>query len=341
MLRMQWAGTQGYETYVDVQPAGYGGTFLQAESFTPEIGFMKGEPGENGGYYTMQFWPGWRNGPLENKWGMLNFTANGDIVLSDYATGTAGRPVFTTEKGKVYNIALFHDLAHNKVKLYIDGKFFDEIQFVKDIESASIFSPTHYRFNFGNFSKGAEYFFNNYLHYPSEREPLCVLTEGFVGGGYEGDITLEDELLNPMLPDFDVAENGHDVKVNIPAAHYLKEYVLEFAVNGIAKDGTLLKATKNGQGINYDLDMVEIKDGKVYVLGVLVSETTDIKLALAFDDNINALYVYVDGQKIAGTIYIDGDYATSGATIRSFTLLTECGDYEVSALKMYTGTKVK
>lgn len=349
MLQVK-GGATSVETYIDFVPGASSTTpYFKATSFVIEFDMMLGQPGSNGAYPTMQFGMGWRNGSLVNAgWGRMYLQSDGSVQLSEYcatanATNFNGHEKYQLEQGKLYNIALHHDLKNNKVKLYVNGIFWDEAQFVANTADAAIFSLTHYRPWTGGIPTDCEIYFNNFLHYAADKEPVCVLTSGFnVGEDFEGDVKLEDELLNEMKPDISVAENGHQVKFNVPAALYLKQYVLEFGINGQSlKNGTLLVATKNGTGYDRAVDLVTVNEGKLYVMGVLVSETTNVKLSLVFDDNLNSLIVYVDGQRIAGTIYFSGDFADANATIRSFTFKNECGDFEVSGLTMYTGNEVK
>ncbi len=337
------------ETYIDIVPGGAANntaTFFKAQNFVFEFDYMKGEPGTNGQYVNMSAGLGWRSGPITyTNWGMLNFTTSGGLRLSEY--GTAGRGTygntkeFETEKGVLYNVAVHHNLKTNTISLYINGVKWDECQFLARVEDSMTFGVTHIRFWCGGVPNGSEMYLDNYIHYAAETEPICVLTPDIVGGtDIVGEVELEDELLNTMEPDFAVRDNGHDVKFYVPAAISLKTYMLELTVNGSnLADGTLLAANKLASGYDRRAELVTVEEGKLYVLGVLVSETTEnVKLAIAFDDNTHTINVYVNGEKISGTISMVGDFAKADGVIRSFELLNDCGSYTVSGLKLSTGS---
>ncbi len=345
--------TKSNESYIDIAPYGSGTstTYFKAQSFAYEFDFVLGES-ETGAYWDVRFGLGWRNGSIPNAtWGMPVFRADGTMQLCDYnATANVinfgSHEKFKFEVGQLYNIAVVMDLDNNLVKLYIDGVFFDETQFVASLEEAAIFSPTHLRLWCGGANaSGGSFYIDNYMHYPVfNAEPVCVLTSGIsAGSGYEGDIELQDELFDAIRPDFKVMADGYNAKLNVPVDLYLKEYVLELGINAEAlADGTVLRAIKNGLGYDRFLDVIKVKDGRVYVCDVLVAKTTkNVKLALVFDDNLNTITVFVNGERVAGTVSFAGDYADLAASIRSFVLLNECGSYDVTGLKMYTGTEVK
>ena len=340
-------GAISTETYIDIVPGATSTTtFFKAQNFVFEFDYMKGEPGTNGQYVNMSAGLGWRNGPISyTKWGMLNFTTSGGLRLSEY--GKAGRgdygntKEFETEKGVLYNVAVHHNLKTNTISLYINGVKWDECQFLARVEDSMTFGVTHIRFWCGGVPNGSEMYLDNYIHYAAETEPICVLTPDIVGGtDIVGEVELEDELLNTMEPDFAVRDNGHDVKFYVPAAISLKTYMLELTVNGSnLADGTLLAANKLASGYDRRAELVTVEEGKLYVLGVLVSETTEnVKLAIAFDDNTHTINVYVNGEKISGTISMVGDFAKADGVIRSFELLNDCGSYTVSGLKLSTGS---
>ncbi len=351
MLLMQGGPVYG-EVYIDYVPGGSlnsSYTIFKETNFVFEFDYMLGTPGDNGQYASMDVFLSWRNGPAaitSQRWGHLKLQPDGSVQLSGYNANGADdftdNPKFALEKNVVYNIALHYNLNTNKVSLYVDGVFIDDCQLLASLADSSILGITQCRFWCMGLPNEAEMYFNNFLFYEAPSEPICVLTPGIVGGSdFEGEIPLEDNILNVMQPDFNVFADGRNVKVGIPAALYLKQYVFEFGINAeTLEDGVLLTATKNGVGYDREIDLVTVNGGKIYVAGLLVSEKLNVKLSLAFDDNANSLIVYVDGQRIDGTIYFEGDFADAMASIRSFTFNT-VDNYGVSGLKMYTGNEVK
>lgn len=342
MLRMNCIGSN--ETYFTF----YGKT-ITATSFVIEFDYMLGEPGVGGKYMTTQLslTPISKTGKKES-YGHLRLQSDGSVQLSGYVpqenrTDFADHAKYQFEKNRIYNIACHYNLATNKLILYINGVKWDDCQFLADVSDSTAFSLSYYRFGcYGDKPVGSQQYFNNFLLYEAENEPLGVITSGLIDdSGFEGDVVLEDELFNEMHPAFNVADDGHSVKVNVPAALNLDKYVFEFGINAeTLNDGTLLVATKRGVGYDRNVDLVTVNDGKIYVGGILVSEKLNVKLSFVFDDNLNSLIVYVDGQRIAGTIYFEGNFADSMASIRSFTF-NNIDNYGVSGLEMYTGTEIK
>ncbi len=248
------------------------------------------------------------------------------------------RQGFNMTEGVVYSIACHYDITRNVLSLYVDGRLIDQVPFAEDTEASATFKPTYWQMYCANFPETGRVYYNNILFYPAELQPIGLVTEGLrAESDIEGEIKLQDELLNDMLPDFSVNTNGYsdDINMLVPLKYYFKDYRLEFSIKAEStlSDGVLLSGIKYGNGMSPEQDIVTVKGGKLYVMDVLVSESTDVKLTLDFDDNTNTLTVYVNGQQIPGTINFDGEYADSAAWIRGFTLLNECGSYEVSGLK--------
>ncbi len=171
-------GAKTCETYIDVVPGPVNTmTFFKNQSFVFEFDYMRGEAGPNGQYVNMSVDIGWRGGPITNSgWGMLNFTVGGGLRLSEY--GTTGRgsygntKEFVTEKGVLYNIAVYVDLSANTLSLYVDGEKWDECQFLASKDDAATFGVTHIRFWCNGIPSGSQTYIDNYIHYASENGPF-------------------------------------------------------------------------------------------------------------------------------------------------------------------------
>jgi hypothetical protein len=357
MLLME-GGKSSCETYIDIVPGPVNtNTFFKGQSFVYEFDYMRGEPGANGQYVNMSVGLGWRSGPITyTNWGTLTLKPNGNVQLSEYGHDGRGKndfgdtKEFVTEKGKLYNLAVHHNINTNTITLYVNGVKWDECQFLASVEDSLSFGVTHIRFWCGGLPQGSQTYIDNYMHYAAEKEPVCVLTTGFSGGlDFDGPITLEDELGIPMLDEFNVLEKGHDAQMIIPAdiAAGLgkQKYTLEFTLNAeTLKAGTILSGEKYGGGYpRYGDILTTDGEGNFYVFGILIhtAGTDNVKITLAFDDNASTLTAYVNGQAVHGTIDYNGEYADNEGVIRSFTFVNDCGTYTVSGLKMYTGNDVQ
>jgi hypothetical protein len=165
----------------------------------------------------------------------------------------------------------------------------------------------------------------------------------------EGEIPLEDELYNPMLKDFNVTKGGYDVETFIPGnisnGLAKQKYTLEFTLDGTdLTAGTILNGKKLGAGYpRYGELLTTDGEGNLYVFGVLVHTggTSNVKIALAFDDALGVVKAYINGQEIPGTIDYKGDFALDDGVIRSFIFKDDCGGYSVKGLIMYTGNDVQ
>ncbi len=365
-------GSAGTETYLDFIPSGNGKQpFFNAASFVFEFDIMLGKPADPTKSREEQVWlrndyltfgGGWRGGKIkycdsddpdksvpEATLGMLRLSKYGYFVLSDFDEekniNVDGHTQFWLDPEKTYNIAMYFNLAKNTLELYIDGEKIDECQFLRNVEDSLIFSPTHIRPFFGNgLSNGAEMYFDSFLFYESEHGPLCQIDKSIPGiSDYKGEVNLQDRLLNDVKPSFNVFANSSAFDFNIPIDLNLNNFVLELALNSekALGNGTIMSVTKSGYGLKYTEDLITVKDKKLYVMGMLVSDTVNVKLALSFDSNTNQIIVYVNGERIPGVVALDDGFADKTTVVRTFTMHAECGSYSVSGLKLYTGTDIQ
>jgi hypothetical protein len=190
---------------------------------------------------------------------------------------------------------------------------------------------------------GASTYFGGILLYETD-EPGCVITDIPVTEEATGPIVLKDTVGNPMNSSFDV--KFVDVKTSLGVDVFSTKYVLEFTLNGTdLADGTILRGTSRATGFDRYEDLITVKGGKVYFGNRLISDTTEnVKIALACDDTVGTVTIYVNGTALEGVeSYTNPVYCVYGdvqSYLRSLTFLKECGEYSISGLAMYTGNTV-
>ena len=245
---------------------------------------------------------------------------------------------------KFTNIALCFKVDTNEISLYADGVFVGTAKWAGSTDVSMNFLANDYRISYTKTANesGASHFFNNFLYYEGDA-PVCVLSSTDVKEEYVGDIKLQDELNNDMLFPFEVGYANVDAK--LPAAVYTSQYIMQFKVTGKdLKDGVLIEGYKLKNGVNYYQALLEIKDGKLYCMGELISTSTENFLVtfIANDANGN-ISVMINGELIPGGAidYTNDLYADNTASFRGLIFRNDCGRYTVSDFEMYTGNTLK
>ena len=251
---------------------------------------------------------------------------------------------------KFTNLVFVYSSEKNTFALYADGYFVSEAPFSSGSYPNGAGSAQLYEIRWNMESDGeingkptlkdASTYFSGLAYYEGD-DPICVITDIPVNEEATGDIVLKDEIGNPMVDQFNV--NRIDVNSYLDVDIFTTKYVLEFTLNGAdLADGTILQGVKRATGYNRYESLISVKDGKVYCVDKLISNTTEnIKISLEVDDTIGSITVYLNGVKVDGTVsYSNDGYADYTAYLRGITFMNDCGEYTVSGLKMYTGAYV-
>lgn len=272
----------------------------------------------------------------------------GQFNISDTGLLTVGSNSELTiqlSETKFTNIAICYNVDSNEMVFYADGVLVGSAPLAASVEESMAFRANDFRFSFNrnkNNEANASYYFNNIMYYTGD-SPICVLSSTDVKEEYTGDITLQDELNDDMKFPFEV---GYvDVDAKLPAAIYTSQYIMQFRINGKdLADGVLIEGYKLKNGVNYYQALLEIKDGKLYCMGVLVSESTEnFLVTFIANDRNGTVSVMINGELIPGgpIDYASDLYADNTAAFRGLIFRNDCGKYTVSDFEMYTGNTLK
>jgi len=134
------------------------------------------------------------------------------------------------------------------------------------------------------------------------------------------------------------------VKATLPNGALTTKYVMEMdlSATGTLKNGALMNIVKVVKGFEEKLAVLEVKNNKLYSMGVLVADSiSNAKIKLVCDDQNNVITVYVnDTAIITNYKYTAGAYADASEYINNVEF-EAVGNYTVSNFKFYTGTAPK
>ena len=261
-------------------------------------------------------------------------------------TGTA--PTYQLSDTEFTNVAVAFTASTNTVSLYIDGRIVGEPMPFKGHElhvNAADVLVDSLRYNFQSSSNpatvaGGSLYFSGMGWYEAS-EPICIITDNLSDVvETTGEIKLKDDEGYDLHDSFNV--DHIDVNGSLAVNEYTTKYVMDFTLNGTElADGTILEGIKLGTGYNRYEALLSVKNGKLYCIDREISLTTEnVRIAIAIDDTIGAITVYVNGVEIEGTIsYSNPEYKdVLNASFRGITFHNDCGKYTVSGFKMYTGS---
>jgi len=270
---------------------------------------------------------------------VMSIDENG-VVMLNCISGTS--PTYQLTDTEFTNIAVAISTYQNTAALYIDGNLIGEPMPFKgnaNHRNAADVIVNSFRYNFTALLNATTYI-GGFGWYEAE-EPVCVIYNGPAVKEPSKPIILKDEDGYDLRDTFNV--KSIDVMASLAVDMYASKYVMDFTLNGAnLDDGTILEGIKLGTGYIRTEALISVKNGRLYCGDrEIIATTENVRIALAIDDTIGAIDVYVNGQYIGETIsYSKDEYNDVLARFRGIIFYNDCGEYTVSGLKMYTGEYV-
>lgn len=329
------------DAYIDVNTAKDANSILvpMGTRFVCEIDLMLGNKGADGKYPTISssfMDRGW-NGSNGAHVGMFNINTDGVFTFGTYTLELSDT--------KFTNFAFYFKPDENVIELYVNGVLTATKAIATTVEKAMTFLPCDWRTTYvanKTNEMGASFWLNNICYYITNSGPACVLIDKSDITNANREVKLQNERLEELT--YPLTVDAADVVGYVPADYRNDKYVFEATFNGAdLADGVLLEGWKRNNGYDYYENLLEVKDGKIYCCGVLISKTTEnVKIALLLNDVNKGVSVYVNGELIPGGsfAYNNAFYAESNA-IKGFVFKSGIGSYTVDGVRVYSGDELK
>jgi hypothetical protein len=325
-------GSSGDDSYIELN---LDNRFGVAASHVVEFSLMLGKKSESGSYTSATIAQFDRNGVGSNcSVGTLN--TDGTITLGGFK--------FTLSDEVMNHFIIVFKPKANAYDVYINSELVVEGKTMySDVATSSKFLANDFRI--ANLSTktgeiGASYIFNDFIAYTGDG-PINLLPEEDDVIETTGDVTLLGSN-NAAFTGATISNTA--VKATLPNGVLTTKYVMEMdlSATGTLADGALMNIVKLVKGFEEKLAVLEVKNNKLYSMGVLVADTINgAKVAVVCDDQNNVITVYVNGTAIITDYkYTAGAYADASEYINNVEF-EAVGNYTVSNFKFYTGTAPK
>jgi len=322
----------GDDTYIELN---LDNRFGVAASHVVEFNFMRGKVGTGGKYPSGSFAQFDRNG------------AKGNVsvgTFNDDGTITLGGKKFTISDEVMTHVMFVFKPKANAYDVYVNSELEVEGKAMySNVATASMFLANDFRIaNTANKAAEAEgsWIINDFIAYTGDG-PLNILPDADDVIETTGDINLVGSN-NSTFTGATVSNTA--VKATLPNGALTTKYVMEMdlSATGTLKNGALMNIVKVVKGFEEKLAVLEVKNNKLYSMGVLVADSiSNAKIKLVCDDQNNVITVYVnDTAIITNYKYTAGAYADASEYINNVEF-EAVGNYTVSNFKFYTGTAPK
>jgi hypothetical protein len=322
----------GDDTYIELN---LDNRFGVAASHVVEFNFMRGKVGTGGKYPSGTIAQFDRNGAKGNV-SVGSFNDDGTITLGDKK--------FTISDEVMTHVMFVFKPKANAFDVYVNSELVVEGKAMYvDVATASKFLANDFRIA-NNANKAAEaegsWIINDFIAYTGDG-PLNILPDADDVIETTGDINLIGSN-NSTFTGATVSNTA--VKATLPNGALTTKYVMEMdlSATGTLADGALMNIVKLVKGFEEKLAVLEVKNNKLYSMGVLVADSiSNAKLVVVCDDQNNVITVYVNGTAIITDYkYTAGTYADASEYINNVEF-EAVGNYTVSNFKFYTGTAPK